>query len=85
MVLNLRNTKRLVNPIPPELDASIEQTRADYERWLDARYAAARGHVDALLDPLETRRFLELAFEAATAYPGGDHLPIDMFGDARDS
>ena len=35
---------------------SIEQTRADYERWLDARYAAARGHCDAVIDPLETRR-----------------------------
>ena len=23
---------------------SIERTRADYERWLDAKYAAARGH-----------------------------------------
>jgi acetyl-CoA carboxylase carboxyltransferase component len=65
-------------PIPPELEASIEQTRADYERWLDARYAAARGHVDALLDPLETRRYLEFAFEAATAFPGGDHLPLTL-------
>ena len=36
----------------------IEQTRADYERWLDARYAAARGHCDALIDPMETRKVL---------------------------
>jgi acetyl-CoA carboxylase carboxyltransferase component len=64
--------------IPAELAASIEATRADYERWLDARYAAARGHVDALIDPLETRRVLELAFEAATAYPGGEHLPMEF-------
>ena len=41
-------------PIPAELEARIAQTRADYERWLDARYAAARGHVDALIDPLRT-------------------------------
>ncbi len=42
--------------MPGELAAHIAQTRADYEHWLDARYAAARGHVDAILDPLETRR-----------------------------
>ena len=31
------------------------RTRADYERWLDAKYAAARGHCDAVIDPLDTR------------------------------
>jgi len=71
--------------IPAELAASIEATRADYERWLDARYAAARGHVDALIDPLETRRVLELAFEAATAYKGGEHLPLVFFQEPHDS
>jgi 3-methylcrotonyl-CoA carboxylase beta subunit len=53
-------------PVPADLEANIGRTRADYERWLDARYAAARGHVDAILDPLETRRMLEFALEAAT-------------------
>lgn len=72
-------------PVPPEIESSIEQTRANYERWLDARYAAARGHVDAIVDPLETRRYLELAFEAATAYPGGDHLPLVLLKDTHDS
>lgn len=62
--------------LPAELAARIEATRADYERWLDARYAAARGHVDALIDPSKTRNILQLAFEAATAYPGGNHLPL---------
>ncbi len=51
--------------VPPELEARIAQTRADYEHWLDARFAAARGHVDAVIDPLETRRVLQFAFEAA--------------------
>ena len=55
----------------------IAQTRADYERWLDARYAAARGHVDAMIDPLETRRVLEFAFEAATAYGHREHLTME--------
>ncbi|HUS05931.1 MAG TPA: carboxyl transferase domain-containing protein, partial [Bryobacteraceae bacterium] len=38
--------------VPEELQARIDRTRADYDRWLDAKYAAARGHVDALIDPL---------------------------------
>jgi acetyl-CoA carboxylase carboxyltransferase component len=64
--------------VPPAIEERIAQTRADYEKWLDARWAAARGHVDALLDPLETRRVLSFAFEAATANPGGDHLPVHL-------
>ena len=63
---------------PPELEAKLEQTRADYERWLDAKYAAARGHCDAIVDPLETRRALELAFEIASGREPGDHLPLQL-------
>ena len=48
----LARLKAAGEPVPERLAASIAQTRADYERWLDARYAAARGHVDAILDPL---------------------------------
>jgi 3-methylcrotonyl-CoA carboxylase beta subunit len=60
------------------VEARIAQTRAAYDLWLDARYAAARGHVDALIDPLETRRVLVLALEAATAYGHREHLPMEM-------
>jgi acetyl-CoA carboxylase carboxyltransferase component len=74
----LAKLKAAGEPVPAELEASIAQTRADYERWLDARHAAARGHVDALIDPLETRRYLEFALEAACAYKGGDHVPISV-------
>ena len=52
-------------PLPAELQQSIERTRADYERWLDARYAAARGHVDAVIDPRDSRRVLNLALETS--------------------
>jgi 3-methylcrotonyl-CoA carboxylase beta subunit len=74
----LARLKENGEPVPAELEKRIAQTRADYERWLDARWAAARGHVDALIDPLETRRVLQFAFEAATAYPHREHLPIDL-------
>jgi 3-methylcrotonyl-CoA carboxylase beta subunit len=53
--------------IPEDLQQAIERTRADYERWLDARYAAARGHVDAVIDPRDTRRVLQTALAVAAA------------------
>ena len=56
--------------LPPELQEAIDKTRADYDRWLDARYAAARGHADMIIDPLDTRKVLTLLLEAATANPG---------------
>ena len=53
--------------IPEELKKSIERTRADYERWLDSKYAAARGHCDAVIDPLDSRKILSFALEACEA------------------
>jgi acetyl-CoA carboxylase carboxyltransferase component len=63
--------------VPDDLQERIERTRADYDRWLDARYAAARGHVDALIDPLETRRVLAFAMEIATAHGHREHLVLE--------
>ena len=62
-----------------ELKESIEKTRADYERWLDARYAAARGHVDALIDPLETRRVLAFALEVGMIARNRQHLVLETW------
>jgi len=56
-------------PLPEELREQVERTRADYERWLDARYAAARGHCDAIIDPSETRAVLSFALEACMQHP----------------
>ncbi len=61
----LDKLKAAGEPVPEELAKRIAQTRADYERWLDAQYAAARGHVDAVLDPLATRRTLSFVFDVA--------------------
>jgi 3-methylcrotonyl-CoA carboxylase beta subunit len=57
--------------MPAELKAAVERTRADYERWLDARYAAARGHCDAIIDPLDTRETLTFALEACMQHGCG--------------
>ncbi len=64
--------------VPKDLETKIAKTRADYERWLDAKYAAARGHCDALIDPAETRQILGFAFEAACANETPEHLPLEL-------
>jgi 3-methylcrotonyl-CoA carboxylase beta subunit len=70
----LERLKAAGEPAPPELEQRMEQTRTDYDRWLDAKYAAARGHCDAIIDPLSTRRVLQLALDLACAHDGTDHL-----------
>ena len=40
------------------LRPAIEAVRADYEHQLDARFAAARGFIDAVIRPEETRDVL---------------------------
>ena len=49
---------------PPELESAVDEMRADYEHQLDARFAAARGYVDAIIYPEETREILALALRA---------------------
>ncbi len=73
--------KKSGEPIPPELQARIAKTRENYEQWLDVKYAAARGHVDAVIDPLETRRVLTFAFEAATASGHREHLALETLAE----
>ena len=57
----------------PEAAGAIEKMRADYEHNLDAKYAAARGFVDAIVAPEEVRRMLAFAL-GATRYYRGPHL-----------
>jgi acetyl-CoA carboxylase carboxyltransferase component len=55
------------------LKAEMEKVRATYEKELDAKYAAARGLVDAVIAPEETRTVLELALRVSLNY-SGPHL-----------
>jgi len=53
-----------------ELQAKMAAVRADYDQQLDARFAAARGFVDAVILPDETRAALSLALRTALNNPG---------------
>jgi acetyl-CoA carboxylase carboxyltransferase component len=49
-----------------ELARMAEELRARYDRETDVRYAAARGWVDAIIQPSLTRDVLIIAFEVAS-------------------
>jgi acetyl-CoA carboxylase carboxyltransferase component len=73
----LERLKAAGEAVPEELQQRIARTREDYERWLDARYAAARGHCDAVIDPAVSREVLALALDVCTASGHREHLVLE--------
>jgi 3-methylcrotonyl-CoA carboxylase beta subunit len=69
----LEKLKREGAQADEQLKAEMAQVRENYEQQLDARFAAARGFVDAVIVPEETRDVLELALRVGLNY-GGPHL-----------
>jgi acetyl-CoA carboxylase carboxyltransferase component len=71
--------------VTPDVKNAVESMRVDYEHQLDAKYAAARGYVDALLAPEETRDQLAFLLRVVASYPG-PHIgpfvlpPLDAAG-----
>src|SRR5262249_46250489 len=53
-----------------QVTAAVEAMRDEYDTQLDARYAAARGLVDAIVFPEDTRDVLILALRTARHNPG---------------
>jgi acetyl-CoA carboxylase carboxyltransferase component len=57
-------------PLAADVEQAVGDMRADYEHQLDARYAGARGFIDAIVYPEDTREVLAMAFRAALRNPG---------------
>jgi acetyl-CoA carboxylase carboxyltransferase component len=60
-------------PLDDATQGAIAGMRADYEAQLDARYAAARGFVDAIVAPDESRSALSFLLRVTSNY-AGPHL-----------
>jgi 3-methylcrotonyl-CoA carboxylase beta subunit len=54
----------------PEVKAAVESMREDYEHQLDAKYAAARGFVDAIVTVEETRDLLAFILRVTSRFRG---------------
>ena len=79
----LDKLKRAGDEPDEKLKGEMSRVRADYDQQLDARYAAARGFVDAVVAPEDTRDMLELALRTSLSY-AGPHLgqfilPAELF------
>jgi acetyl-CoA carboxylase carboxyltransferase component len=66
----LEEAKRHGGELSADVAQAVDEMREDYEHQLDARYAAARGYVDAVIAPEDTRDVLAMAFRAALHNPG---------------
>ncbi len=62
-----------------ELAALRDQVRSDYDRQMDARYGAARGWVDAIIDPAHTRDVLVAALEIATRHATDEPFRVGVY------
>ncbi len=68
-------------PVPDAVAASAQAMREDYEHQLDARYAAARGFVDAIITPEETRDALAFLLQVTACFSGPHLGPFVLAGD----
>ncbi|HKW12474.1 MAG TPA: carboxyl transferase domain-containing protein [Gemmatimonadaceae bacterium] len=66
----IEEAKRRGKTLDADVTEAVEEMRADYEHQLDARYAGARGFIDAIVAPDETREILAMALAAALQNPG---------------
>ena len=81
----IERAQREKREVAPEVQQAMASMRADYETQLDARHAAARGYLDAIVTPEETRDQLAFALRVCANY-AGPHLgafvlpPMDAAG-----
>ncbi len=62
--------RKKAGDVPPEVSQSMQEMRADYEHQLDAKYAGARGYIDSIVYPEDTRDTLAMALRASLRNPG---------------
>lgn len=64
--------KKKGKKITPEVEKELyDKIKNDYDEQISPYYAAARLWTDAVIDPLETRKWISTGIEAA------DHAPIE--------
>ncbi len=56
-----------------------DKVKGNYDRATDVRHGAARGWVDAILDPAKTRDALILSLEVATRYAADEPFKVGVF------
>ena len=81
----LARAKAEKRPPAPEVQAAADAMRVEYEQQLDAKFAAARGHVDSIITVEETREALAFLLGVTRNF-AGPHIgpfvlpPLDVAG-----
>ncbi len=75
----IRQAKAEARSLDAATQAQVDAMRADYDAQLDARYAAARGFVDAIIPVEETRETLAFLLRVVGHYDG-PHLGPFLLG-----
>jgi len=67
---SLESSRVAGTELPEDLERAVGEMRSDYDAQLDARFAGARGFIDAIVYPEETREVIAMALRAALRNPG---------------
>jgi acetyl-CoA carboxylase carboxyltransferase component len=78
--ITIRSLERQGEQVDAEQLAKLrDKIRGDYEAQIDVRYAAARGWVDAIIDPSKTREVLTTALTVSTQYAKERPFQLGVF------
>lgn len=78
--VTIRSLQRDGNKVAAdELETLRAKVRGDYDRQTDVRYAAARGWVDAIINPIETRSVLIQSLEVATRHAEDEPFRVGVY------
>jgi 3-methylcrotonyl-CoA carboxylase beta subunit len=66
----LEKARQADTDLPDSVQQSVESMRADYDHQMDAKYAGARGFVDAIVAPEDTRDSLAFLLRVTSNYAG---------------
>ncbi len=78
--ITVKSLKRQGHAIDAEELAQLrDKVRRDYDRQMDVRYGAARGWVDAIIEPTNTRAALIYSLEIATRHAEKEPFRLGVF------
>ena len=78
--VTIRSLERQGEKVDAEQLAKLrDKIRGDYEAQMDVRYAAARGWIDAIIDPSTTRDVLTTALAVATNHAEDRPFQLGVF------
>jgi acetyl-CoA carboxylase carboxyltransferase component len=78
--VTVKSLERQGHAVDAEELAQLRETvRNNYERATDVRHSAARGWVDAIIDPAQTRDELILSLETSTRHAADEPFKLGVF------